>query len=54
MLIDVDTVDLDSLEINGLVYFDDSKPGVTLKARKIWVRDGILRAGTKETPLTSN
>jgi len=30
VLIDVDTVNLDYLEINGMVYFDDSKPGVTL------------------------
>lgn len=49
--LDEDTEILDYLEINGNLTFDPTKD-ITLKAKRIFIRDGILISGSAEAPTT--
>jgi hypothetical protein len=44
-----DTVDLDSLEINGILRFDDAEDR-ELRSHRVWVRAGEFNIGTATTP----
>lgn len=51
MTLDMDTEILDYLEINGILIFDPTKD-VTLRAKRIFIRDGQLISGSPENPTT--
>ena len=51
MTLDEDTAILDYLEINGNLTFDPTKD-VTLHAKQIFIRDGIMISGTADAPTT--
>jgi hypothetical protein len=47
--------EVNSLVIDGTVYFEDSDTGpdeYVLKAKWIWIKGGVLRAGSADKPFS--
>lgn len=47
VILDIDTNELGTLEINGRLKFNDSRNISKLTAKIIWIRGGILEAGNE-------
>jgi hypothetical protein len=56
MNIDVKNLNLNTLTIDGYAKFDDSDPTATFNivARNIWVRGGVLAAGSPTKPFPAS
>eukprot|EP01016_Furgasonia_blochmanni_P030603 TRINITY_DN3178_c0_g3_i6.p1 TRINITY_DN3178_c0_g3~~TRINITY_DN3178_c0_g3_i6.p1 ORF type:complete len:1090 (-),score=393.49 TRINITY_DN3178_c0_g3_i6:117-3386(-) len=53
LVIDADTPLLNSLEVNGELTIDESRPLTKINAKNIWIRKGIFKVGSKEKPFTN-
>lgn len=49
LLLDMDTPVLKYLEVNGNLIFDNTQ-SLTLEAKYIWIKKGVLRIGSQTVP----
>jgi hypothetical protein len=53
LVLDEDTPVFDELVVNGILTFDPTKNGLTLQAKRIWVKAGKIYIGSKDKPYTN-